>query len=69
MERLKKVKCPVCKKMGAWFEAEYGPFCSKRCKLVDLGKWFAEEYSIAGQDEGDESSRVERTGGVEADDL
>lgn len=23
------------------------PFCSSRCKLVDLGKWFSEEYSVA----------------------
>jgi len=25
----------------------FGPFCSHRCRLVDLGKWFAEEHAIA----------------------
>ena len=37
--------CPICKKkveMGA----EDFPFCSERCKLIDLGKWSSEEYRI-----------------------
>ena len=41
------VKCPTCKKSGDWFAARFGPFCSQRCRLVDLGKWFAEEHTIA----------------------
>ena len=41
------VLCPVCKKQGQWFKENYGPFCSKRCKLVDLGKWFGEENKIS----------------------
>jgi endogenous inhibitor of DNA gyrase (YacG/DUF329 family) len=34
--------------MGDWFDAPFGPFCSRRCKLVDLGKWFNEEHTISG---------------------
>ena len=41
-------KCAICKR-----EVEYEgglpalyPFCSERCRMVDLGKWFREEYSI-----------------------
>lgn len=41
------LKCPTCKKAGAWFDAPFGPFCSRRCKLVDLGKWFGEENVIS----------------------
>jgi uncharacterized protein len=41
------VKCPSCKKSGPWFDGKYGPFCSHRCKLVDLGKWFGEENRIS----------------------
>jgi endogenous inhibitor of DNA gyrase (YacG/DUF329 family) len=41
------VQCPTCKKRGAWFEGSYGPFCSRRCKLIDLGKWFGEENRIS----------------------
>ena len=47
MADLKNVKCPTCKKTGDWFAGEYGPFCSKRCKMVDLGKWFTEENAIS----------------------
>lgn len=42
-----QVKCPTCRKAGAWFDGKYGPFCSQRCKLVDLGKWFAEEHAVS----------------------
>jgi len=41
------VKCPTCKKSGDWFATEFGPFCSKRCRLVDLGKWFGGEHVIS----------------------
>ena len=43
----KAIKCPTCKKKGAWFKDKYGPFCSKRCKMVDLGKWLGEEHVIS----------------------
>jgi uncharacterized protein len=33
--------------MGDWFATPFGPFCSKRCKLIDLGKWFGEENVIS----------------------
>lgn len=42
-----KVKCPTCKKAGEWFAGSYGPFCSKRCKLIDLGKWLGEEFRLS----------------------
>ena len=47
LPKSKKVKCPSCKKVGEWFGAKYGPFCSHRCKLVDLGKWLGEEHAIS----------------------
>lgn len=42
-----RVKCPTCRKSGDWFAGPHGPFCSRRCKLIDLGKWFGEEHVIA----------------------
>lgn len=42
-----QVKCPACRKTGDWFGSKHGPFCSHRCKLIDLGKWFAEEHSVS----------------------
>lgn len=47
MANSKLVKCPICKKSGPWFDGAYGPFCSHRCKLVDLGKWLGEENCIS----------------------
>lgn len=41
------MKCPICKK-----EVEpgsrYAPFCSDRCRLIDLGNWADEKYRIPG---------------------
>lgn len=42
-----RVRCPTCRRTGPWFEGPYGPFCSERCKLVDLGRWLGEEYRIS----------------------
>ncbi|MFT4692814.1 MAG: DNA gyrase inhibitor YacG [Verrucomicrobiia bacterium] len=42
-----ELNCPQCKQRGRWFAAEWGPFCSERCKMVDLGKWLDEDHKIA----------------------
>jgi len=41
------VNCPHCNKPVPWSaESPYRPFCSERCKLIDLGQWANEEYRI-----------------------
>ncbi len=41
------VDCPTCGKPVSWdSESEWRPFCSERCRLIDLGEWFAEEHRI-----------------------
>ncbi len=41
------VDCPTCGKKVAWVAAnKYRPFCSERCKLIDLGAWAEEKYTI-----------------------
>jgi endogenous inhibitor of DNA gyrase (YacG/DUF329 family) len=43
-----KVKCPVCGRPVEWTAAyPFRPFCSERCKLIDLGAWAAEENRIS----------------------
>ncbi|WP_257280036.1 DNA gyrase inhibitor YacG [Endozoicomonas sp. ISHI1] len=43
------VKCPKCGKEVEWKkENTFRPFCSRRCKLIDLGAWANEERSIPG---------------------
>jgi len=45
----KKVICPICKKEAPWEGNPFRPFCSERCRLMDLGKWASETYRIAGE--------------------
>jgi hypothetical protein len=40
------MKCPICKKEVAFLNPCM-PFCSERCKLIDLGNWAAEKYVIS----------------------
>jgi len=47
MKPLPQVKCPTCKKEGDWFSGPHGPFCSRRCQLIDLGKWFNQDHCIS----------------------
>jgi len=47
MSQSAQVKCPTCKKKGDWFAGPHGPFCSRRCRLIDLGKWFGGEHAIS----------------------
>jgi endogenous inhibitor of DNA gyrase (YacG/DUF329 family) len=43
------VKCPTCGAPVAWSEAStYRPFCSERCKLIDLGAWASDRYVVPG---------------------
>lgn len=44
------VTCPTCRKPVAWIAAEtFKPFCSERCKLIDLGDWATEAHKIPGE--------------------
>ncbi|MFP6806855.1 MAG: DNA gyrase inhibitor YacG [Pseudomonadales bacterium] len=41
------VKCPTCQKAVAWItSSEFRPFCSERCRLIDLGEWADGNRSI-----------------------
>jgi endogenous inhibitor of DNA gyrase (YacG/DUF329 family) len=52
-----KIKCPICKKVTTWEENPNRPFCSERCKLIDLGKWAEAEYRIEGKPEEEEDEK------------
>lgn len=44
---MRSVLCPICKKVSpARAENPSFPFCSSRCRQVDLGKWLGEEYRV-----------------------
>ncbi len=43
-----KLRCPICKKAVKNGDAEF-PFCSERCRTIDLGKWASGAYVIPSQ--------------------
>jgi hypothetical protein len=55
------VTCPTCGKEHAWDTSNrFRPFCSERCRLIDLGKWANEEYRVEQRerDNGDQESQA-----------
>jgi endogenous inhibitor of DNA gyrase (YacG/DUF329 family) len=40
------VRCPTCRAPVVWANNPHRPFCSERCRLVDLGNWAAERYRV-----------------------
>lgn len=41
------VTCPTCGKTVEWAsEQRWRPFCSERCRLIDLGEWASESYRV-----------------------
>jgi hypothetical protein len=58
-----KIKCPICNKVTTWEENPNRPFCSERCKLIDLGKWAEEHYRIEGKDKEEGGERQDEGSG------
>ena len=56
------VRCPTCKKDVAP-DAKSFPFCTERCRLVDLGNWLGESYSIPVTRDEDEDGGLPEGGG------
>jgi hypothetical protein len=43
------VKCPTCRREIDWADSPFRPFCSDRCRLIDLGAWLSEQRAIPGE--------------------
>lgn len=62
-QKPRSVACPNCGKSVEWTaQNAFRPFCSERCKLIDLGRWFDERYRLPG-----EPSPAEKTGDDDPD--
>ena len=44
-EKIKK--CPLCKKV---MDRDFSPFCSRKCKNIDLNRWLSDSYVIPGNE-------------------
>lgn len=50
-EKITVVNCPTCGTEVAWRpENKWKPFCSERCKLIDLGEWATEKFRVPVQE-------------------
>jgi uncharacterized protein len=45
-KRVLSLRCPTCKKLVLRSDPEF-PFCSERCRLIDLGKWASDGYVVS----------------------
>ena len=44
------LQCPRCAAQTTWQDNDFRPFCSERCKMIDLGAWANEDYKLPTQD-------------------
>lgn len=56
-----RIDCPICKRVVAEAADDFGPrpFCSARCKMIDLGNWLSETYRIPAASDEDGSPEAD----------
>ncbi|MFQ5780886.1 MAG: DNA gyrase inhibitor YacG [Nitrospiria bacterium] len=65
---MKTIPCPICHKDVEWEGSPFHPFCSERCKLIDLGHWASGSYRIpADQEEREEEAPNSSDDGSDTD--
>ncbi len=57
------VKCPKCSSQFHYYASEYRPFCSERCKMIDLGHWLQENYKISPSGPSEDEDNLEEEDG------
>lgn len=50
-----EVTCPQCRRKAEYIGNPFRPFCTERCKLIDLGQWASEKYRVPGEPVSEES--------------
>jgi len=60
--------CPICHKPVAWEGNVFRPFCSERCRLIDLQGWLGERYRIP-QDESHDPDDLKESNGHWGSDI
>jgi len=54
------VPCPTCGRTVEWVEtSRWRPFCSERCKLIDLGAWASGQRAIPGEPASEDADSAE----------
>ena len=52
---MSRTTCPICSAAmpADWSEYPDYPFCSPRCRMIDLGRWLGEDYRVASKGKDD----------------
>jgi len=53
------MKCPICRQAVNWEGNPNRPFCSDRCRLIDLGNWANGQYSLPAEETNTEQTDKE----------
>lgn len=54
------IRCPICEKQFDPSDSRAMPFCSERCRQIDLGRWLREVYSVPIERDPDEETDADR---------
>ncbi len=58
MATMTTIRCPICEKQVDPAQSKAMPFCSDRCRQIDLGRWLREAYSVPVERNPDEEGEV-----------
>ena len=67
-KRLRSLRCPICKAPTPRSAPQF-PFCSERCRLLDLGKWASGQYVISSPMAEPEAAELDETAPLHDDDA
>jgi endogenous inhibitor of DNA gyrase (YacG/DUF329 family) len=59
MSLVMEIRCPICEKRFDSEKSQSMPFCSDRCRQIDLGRWLREAYSVPIERDPDEAADLE----------
>jgi endogenous inhibitor of DNA gyrase (YacG/DUF329 family) len=62
------MRCPICKKTTAGALNPFRPFCSERCKLIDLDNWLEGRYKVPERFDAEENTGNFKDGSSDTDD-
>lgn len=62
---VQQLKCPTCGRATPVSQAKHLPFCSDRCRLIDLGRWLDEEHAVPAAAEDEDDSTPQSVPSVE----
>ncbi|MCK6593966.1 MAG: DNA gyrase inhibitor YacG [Bacteriovoracaceae bacterium] len=70
MNKVLNVRCPHCGTKFSYYESKFRPFCTERCRMVDLGHWLEESYRVPDKSLGtDKAEEVVNNSDFDADNL